>query len=184
MIRTAVALTFLLAITPCVAQRHRREALNDLEIDQLRDTAQEPQARLKLYVAFARTRLDRVQQARSDPKATGTDKDEQIRAALQDFSDIYDELDENVDTFADRGDDLRKALKPVIEADTEFGSKLRALKLSLANSPKEAESYDFLIGTALEAVDSAAKDHRNLLAEHEEKFKNKKNKHKETARGG
>jgi hypothetical protein len=37
----------------------------------------------------------------------------------------------------------------------------------------------------MEAVDSAAKDHRDLLAEQDAKFKNKKNKaHKETAGGG
>ena len=180
--RTILAFVCLAAIQPCLAQQHRHEALNDLEIDQLRDAAQEPEIRLKLYVTFARTRLDKLQQARTDPKVT--DKDEQIRSALQDFIDIYDELDENVDTFDDRGNDLRKALKPVIEADTEFGSKLRALKLSFANSPKEAEAYDFLIGTALEAVDSAAKDHRDLLAEHEVKFKNKKDKsHKDGNRG-
>ena len=161
-------------IQPCMAQQHRRDPLNDLEIDQLRDAAQDPEVRLKLYVSFARARLDKLQQVHNDPKAT--DKEEQTRSALQDFVDIYDELNENVDTFDDRGEDLRKALKPVIEADTEFGSKLRAFKLSLVNSPKEAQAYDFLLGTALDAVDSSAKDHRDLLAEHEEKFKNKKDK--------
>jgi hypothetical protein len=183
MIRLSLTLLVLTAAAlPCLAQRHSRDPLTDLEIDQLRDSAQEPEARLKLYIAFARARLEKLQQIRSDPKVT--DKDQQIRSALQDFTDIYDELDENVDTFADRGDDLRKAIKPVIEADTEFGSKLRAFKLSLESSRDEAEKYDFLLGTAMEAVDNAAKDHRDLLAEQDEKFKNKKNKaHKESARG-
>jgi hypothetical protein len=182
MIRLA-ALIFLTAMAlPSPAQQHRRDPLTDLEIDQLRDAAQEPEARLKLYIAFARARLEKLQQIRSDPKIT--DKDQQILGALQDFTEIYDELDENVDTFADRGDDLRKAIKPVIEADTEFGSKLRAFKLSLESSRDEAEKYDFLLGTAMEAVDSAAKDHRDLLAEQDVKFKNKKNRpRKESARG-
>jgi hypothetical protein len=172
----------MVATIPCTAQKRRPDPLSDLEVDQLRDAAQEPEARLKLYIAFARTRLEKLRQIQSDPKAT--DKDEQIRGALQDFTDIHDELDGNVDTFADRGDDLRKALKPVIEADTEFGSKLRAFKLSLENAREQAEKYDFLLGTAMEAVDNAAKDHRDLLAEQDVKFKNKKNKaHKESARG-
>jgi chromosome segregation ATPase len=166
----------MVAMIPCAAQKHRPDPLSDLEVDQLRDAAQEPEARLKLYIAFARTRLEKLRQIQSDPKATDKDKDEQIRGALQDFTDIYDELDGNVDTFADRGDDLRKALKPVIEADTEFGSKLRAFKLSLENAREQAEKYDFLLGTAMEAVDNAAKDHRDLLAEQDVKFKNKKNK--------
>ena len=172
--RLLLVLACFAAIQPCRAQEHKHDPLSDLEIDQLRDSAQEPEIRLKLYVSFARTRLEKMQQIQTDPKAT--DKDQQILAALEDFTDIYDELDDNVDTFDDRGDDLRKALKPVIEADTEFGSKLRAFRLALANSPKELQVFDFQLGTALDAVDSAAKDHRDLLAEQEVKFKDKKEK--------
>jgi hypothetical protein len=182
MIRIGIAV-LLLAAMCSAAQQHRRDPLNDLEIEKVRDAAQTPDVRLKLYVEFARARLDKLQQVRSDPKAT--DRDEQTRAALQDFLDIYDELDDNVDTFADRGDDLRKALKPVIEADTEFGSKLRAFKTSLASSREEAEKYNFLLGASLDAVDGGAKDHRDLLAEQEDKFKNKKDKdHKEERQHG
>ena len=180
MIKTVIAVLLLIA-SAVAAQEHKRDPLNDLEIAKIRDAAQTPDVRLKLYVEFARTRLDKLQQAHADPKAT--DRDTQMNDALQDFMDIYDELDDNVDTYADRGDDLRKALKPVIEADTEFGSKLRAFKSSLANTPKEAEKYNFLVGSALEAVDDGAKDHRDLLAEQEETFKNKKDKGQKKAHG-
>src|SRR5579872_4185584 len=172
----AACAVLVLASTSARAQRHDRDPLTPLEVDKIRDSAMEPEVRLKLYVEFARVRLDKLQQARSDPKVTPADKDEQTRAALQDFMDVYDELNVNVDTFADRGNDLRKALKPVIEADTEFGAKLRAFKSSLASSRDEANKYDFLLGSALEAVDSGAKDHRDLLAEQEETFKHKKDK--------
>jgi hypothetical protein len=174
--RVAISLLLLLAGSAAAQQKHR-DPLSDLEIDQLRDAAQLPVVRLKLYVDFARARLDTLQQMRADLKATDTkadDRGQQTRAALQDFLDIYDELNTNVDTFADRKEDLRKALKPVIEADTEFGSKLRAFKASLASTPQEAEGYAFLLGTALDTVDAAAKDHRDLLAEQEEAFKHKK----------
>jgi hypothetical protein len=164
-------LALLLAVT-AAAQQHHRDPLNNLEIDKLRDAALLPDIRLKLYVEFARARLDKLEQVRADTKAD--DREKQTRDALQDFLDVYDELDENVDTFADRRDDLRKAIKPVIEADTEFGAKLRAFKASLAGNPKEAESYAFLLGSALDAVDAGAKDHRDLLAEQEEAFKHKK----------
>ncbi len=181
MIKVLVAVLLLI---PCaaLAQRQKRDPLSDLEVDKLRDAAQTPDVRLKLYLEFARTRLDRLQQAKADTKAA--DRDEQMQDALQDFVDIYDELDDNVDTFADRDDDLRKALKPVIEADTEFGSKLRAFRLSLASSREEFAKYDFLVGSALQAVDDGAKDHRNLLAEQEEKFKNKKEKAHKERNGG
>jgi hypothetical protein len=175
MIRVGFAMLLLFVATG-FAQK-KRDPLSDLEVDKIRDAAQTPDVRLKLYIEFARTRLDKAEQARTDTKAT--DRDQQISDALQDFIDIYDELNDNVDTFADRGDDIRKAVKPVIEADTEFGSKLRAFKLSLAHSREEAAKYDFLTGSALQAVDDGAKEHRDLLAEQEQTFKDKKHEHKE-----
>lgn len=164
-------LTILFCSMLSAGQVHHRDPLNDAEIGKIRDTAQLPEERLKLYVEFARARLDKMQQLHSDPK--GTDREANTRDALQEFLDVYDELNTNVDTYADRGSDLRKALKPVIEADTEFGAKMRAFKSSLGNS-QEARDDDFLIGSALESIDSGAKDHRSLLAEQEETFKHKK----------
>jgi len=175
------------------AQRSRRDPLTGPEVDKIRDAAQEPEIRLKLYIEFARTRLEKLQQVRAgetpDDKAANDtnnkkDKAQQTREALQDFLDVYDELNTNVDTYADRGDDLRKALKPVIEADTEFGSKLRAFKTEGTSTHEDPKSYAFLLGSALEAIDESAKDHRDLLAEQEELFKHKKKQdHKESARG-
>lgn len=153
------------------ADRHR-DPLNQLEIDQLRDTAQEPDLRLKLYVKFARARLDGIEQVRSDPKVT--DRAQQTHDRLQEFLDVYDELNDNVDTYADRKEDLRKALKAVIDADTEFQAKLRALKSSATAVAAETQKYDFLLSSALDTVDSSAQDHRQLLAEQEEAAKHKK----------
>jgi hypothetical protein len=168
-----------LAAVHGVAQQHRRDPLTDLEIDKIRDAAQEPEARLKLYIEFARARLEKLAQVRADEKSP--DRDKLTRDALQDFLDVYDELDTNVDTYADRGDDLRKALKPVIEADTEFGSKLRAFKSSLGDRRESMKDFTFLLGSALEAIDAGMKDHRDLLAEQEETFKHKKKDKKQTA---
>jgi len=44
--RTALVIfVSVLAAFPAVAEQHHRDPLNDLEIDKLRDTAQEPEAR-------------------------------------------------------------------------------------------------------------------------------------------
>jgi len=161
----------LLLLSPAPAQ-HRREPLNSQEIDQLRDAAQVPDQRVKLFIQFARTRLATIEQMRADPKVT--DRAQQTHGRLQDFLDIYDELNDNLDTFVDRKADLRKALKGVIEADTEFQAKLRALKTSVESSKEEAKQYDFLLSNALDTVDSSAQDHRQLLSEQEEAARRKK----------
>jgi hypothetical protein len=149
----------------------RRDPLNPNEQDELRDAAQDPGERLKLYILFARTRLTALEQVRSDPKAT--DRAQQTRDRLQDFLDVYDELNDNIDTFVERKADLRKPLRAIIEADTEFQAKLRALKSS-ADASKDQAKYDFLLSNVLDAVDGGVQDHRQLLGEQEEAAKHKK----------
>jgi predicted nucleic acid-binding Zn-ribbon protein len=150
----------------------RREPLNPNEIDELRDAAQEPEARIKLYIRFARDRLVALEQMRADPKVTN--RAQQTHDKLQNFLDVYDELNDNIDTFVERRADLRKPLKSVIEADTEFQAKLRALKASLDASASEAQRYQFLLDSVVQTVDDGAQDHRQLLAEQEEAAKHKK----------
>ena len=138
----------------------------------MRDAAQDPAERLKLYIVFARTRLTSLEQMRADPKVT--DRAQQTRDRLQNFLDVYDELNDNLDTFVERKADLRKPLKAVIEADTEFQAKLRALKSSVDANKDESKQYDFLLTNVLDAVDGGVQDHRQLLNEQEEAAKHKK----------
>jgi chromosome segregation ATPase len=157
--------------SPAWAQR-QRDSLTNPEVDQLRDTALEPDLRVKLYVKFARARLASLEPAQSDSKTT--DRGKETHDRLQEFLDVYDEMNENIDTYVDRKSDLRKALKAVIEADTEFQAKLRALKDAANTAKEEAKQYEFLLSTALETLDSSAQDHRQLLTEQEEAAKQKK----------
>ncbi len=172
-VRAAMAGCALVALlnSPAWAQR-QRDSLTNPEVDQLRDTALEPDLRVKLYVKFARARLASLEPAQSDSKTT--DRGKETHDRLQEFLDVYDEMNENIDTYVDRKSDLRKALKAVIEADTEFQAKLRALKDAANTAKEEAKQYEFLLSTALETLDSSAQDHRQLLTEQEEAAKQKK----------
>ncbi len=174
--RSALGLALLLALplcSPLLAQR-RRDPLNPLEIDQLRDAMLDPDQRLKLYVQFSRDRMTKLEQMRSDPKTT--DRARQTHDMLEDFLAVYDELNDNIDMYVGRKDDIRKPLKIVIEADTEFQSKLRALKNSANTSAAEASQYEFMLTDALDTVDSSADDHRKTVTEVEEYMKRKKKK--------
>jgi len=161
----------LLCASGLMAQR-RRDPLTQPEIDQVRDTSWEPKLRLPLYVAFARARLVKLEEVRSDPKAK--DRARQTHDLLDDFQLLYDELNDNIDTYVERRDDIRKPLKTVIDADTEFQSKLRALKDAANVPPAEANQYEFVLNNAIETVDSSTEDHHKLLADQEEEAKHKK----------
>src|SRR5215467_7301885 len=108
-----VALLLLGTTEPLFAQRHR-DPLTQPEIDQIRDSSWEPKQRLPLYVSFARARLVKLEQVRSDPKTK--DRSRQTHDLLDDFQLLYDELNDNIDTYVDRKDDIRKPLKIVIDA--------------------------------------------------------------------
>lgn len=170
----------LLAIAASLFAQRRRDPLTQPEIDQIRDASWEPQQRLKLYVQFARARLVKLEEMRNDPKTK--DREKQTHDMLEDFLFIYDELNDNVDTYADRKDDIRKPLKAVIEADTEFQAKLRAIKDAANVSPEEASQYEFVLNNAIETLDTSADDHRKLLADQEEAAKHKRlNAHEKNA---
>jgi hypothetical protein len=168
--QAALGLVFLLTL-PVGAQK-KNDPLNPLEIDQLRDAMLDPDARLKLYVKFTRDRMAKLEEMRSNPKTT--ERGLQTHDMLQDFLTLYDELNDNIDMYVGRKNDIRKPMKVVIEADTEFQSKLRALKDSASAKPAELKQFEFLLTDALDTVDSSADDHRKTLTEVEEYVKQQK----------
>ena len=167
-------LSILLAlplVLPLCAQR-RRDPLNPLEIDQLRDAMLDPVERLNLYLKFSRDRMNKLEQMRGDPKTK--DRGHQTHDMLEDFIAVYDELNDNIDTYIDRKNDIRKPLKLIIDADSEFQAKLLALKDAADVSAEEAKRYEFTLTNALDTLTSSADDHRKLLTEQEEASKHKK----------
>ncbi len=159
-------LLLLIAVTvPASAQRRRRDPLTPIETDQLREVSPEPEKKLKLYVDFARARMVAIEQLRKDPKLA-PDRGQRIHDLLEDFTNIIDELDNNLGDFAAKRADERKALKGVIEAGSEFQLKLRTLKEAPGSDPslvQEARAYSFMLTDATEAVETILEDARATL---------------------
>jgi len=181
-LRSCLCIAFLLSMSWLAQAQRHHEPLTQSEIDQIRDASWEPKQRLTLYVQFARERLVKLEQMRSDPKTT--DRAQQTHDLLDDFQLLYDELNDNIDTYVDRKDDIRKPLKLIIGADTEFQAKLRALKDAAGIPADEAHQYEFVLTNLMETVDSSAGDHRKLLADQEDAAKHKKLNTNSSARNG
>jgi ABC-type transporter Mla subunit MlaD len=159
---------------PVVAHAQKRDPLNDKEVDQLRETAQEPEKRLKLMVQFTRARLQGIDELRADPKAA-KDRGQKIHDLLEDVATLVDEIDDNVSDYDQRQADLRKPLQEIVQLDSELQRKLRDLDRS-ASDPKNSEAgdYKFVLQDAIESVNQSADSNRKLLDEHNVKFKQKK----------
>jgi hypothetical protein len=170
--RACICLGLLLLMVPAASAQRHRDPFTQPEIDQIRDASWEPELRLSLYVKFARARLVGLEQMRSDPKTKG--RAQQTHDKLDDFLLIYDEMNDNIDTYIDRKNDIRKPLKVIVDADTEFHAKLRALKEAPDVSAEESKEYEFTLTTALDTVDTSVIEHRKILAEQEEAAKHRK----------
>ncbi len=169
-----LAVVILSVLAPAYAQHHAD--LTPAEVDGLRDAAMDPDQRLKLYLKFARDRLTKLEQMRADPKLSPQERATATHDRLADFVDLYDELNDNIDTYIDRKNDIRKPLRAIIEADGEFQKRLKALQDSAAAAKEDTKPYEFVLSSALDSINDSIPDHQQLLQEQEEAAKHKQGK--------
>jgi len=114
---TGLCIALLLAGGSVVQAQRHREPLTQPEIDQIRDASWEPKQRLALLRSVSPGRgWSSWSRCGAIPKIK--DRPRQTHDLLDDFQLLYDELNDNIDTYVDRKDDIRKPLKVIIEADT------------------------------------------------------------------
>ncbi|HEY3926927.1 MAG TPA: hypothetical protein VGL89_01015 [Candidatus Koribacter sp.] len=168
----ASALLAALVLPVAAQQRPGHDPLTADESDKLRDTAMEPNRRLKLYVEFAKARMVKIDALLADPKAK--DRPQQLHDLLADFSSLADEIADNVDTFSSQQWDIRKSLKLVIEADSGFRVELRNLAQQAAKNEDEAQPYKFVLQDTIESVNNGADDARKTMQDQNALAKDKK----------
>ncbi len=152
-----VSLTSLAA-----AQVKNRDPLTEQEVDQMRETADVPNKRLELMIGFARARMKSIEDLRAASKIP-PDRPAKIHDLLQDFLALLDEMDDNIDMYGAHKTDMRKGLKLLIEADSEWQLQLRQIKDQ--SPPEELQQYSFVLANAKEAVSDSAQSTRETLEE-------------------
>jgi hypothetical protein len=168
----AFAALLLLTAVPALAQR-RRDPLTDDEVDQLREQAQSPDDRLKLWVKFTRARILAIDQVRGDPQL-GADRPKRIHDLIEDVGEMLNEIDDNMGSYAKDRWDIRKELKEIVELTSELQLKLRSLKEATdPESIKALPTYRFVLQDTTEANKNLADDARELLEQQNEQAKEK-----------
>ena len=120
-----LALTLLTASFPMPAQKGE-DALSQREVDQLRDAAFVPAERIAVFTEILNTRQKRIDELLAK-RRSHTDFPEDMHDVLDQFGQITDELNDNLDDFARRHRDVRKALPKLIAATERWSTSLRTV---------------------------------------------------------
>jgi hypothetical protein len=137
-------LVCLLLLALFVYGQHR-DFLTADEADQVR-LIQEPNERLKLYLHFARQRLDLIQQAVAKEKAG---RSKLIHDLLEDYTHVIEAIDTVTEDALKRSLDLSLGVKAVSETEKEMLAQLEKIRDS---GPKDLERYQFVLDQAIETT--------------------------------
>ncbi len=139
-----VFLGFLALLLPLAAQKER-DFLTQDEADQVR-LAQNPNARLKLYLHFARQRLDLLQKLFASQKPGRS-------ALIHDTLDDYSQIIEAIDIVSDDALKRRVIVDDGISAVTSTEREmLKALNKFDAMQAKDYSRYEFALKQAIDTT--------------------------------
>jgi DNA-directed RNA polymerase beta' subunit len=143
----------LVAAYPALAQR---EFLTNDEIEKIRE-AQEPNLRLKLYVLFARQRVDQLQQQIAKDKKG---RSLLVRQLLEDYTQIIDAIDTVSDDALKRKVDISAGIAAVAAAEKNFLGMLQKIEES---QPHDLDMYEVALKDAIgDTGDSMAGTQQDL----------------------
>lgn len=144
----AVGAFAVFVFAPYVQAAGNRDFLTEEEIDQVR-LAQEPNARIQLYLTFAQNRLAQLQQLLSKERPG---RSALVHDLLEDYTSIIEALDTVTDDALRRKIDLAKGMAKVIPGQKTLLEQLEALN---EREFVDKARYEFVMKDAINATEDS-----------------------------
>jgi hypothetical protein len=143
----------LLALTLPVHAQRGDSAMSEREIEQLRDSAYFPNDRVLVFIKLLDARNKAIQDLFAHPRRPGREQD--THDLLEQFTNIADELNDNLDDYGPHHRDIRKALPKLLDATERWASNIK--------QPPENTTYDLSRKLALEAIRDIREEATHLV---------------------
>ena len=141
-------LLILLAILAAMLAAQKRDFLSAEEIDQVR-AAQEPNARVQLYLKFAQSRVAQLEQLLSKDRAG---RSALAHDLLEDYTRIIEALDTVGDDALRKRVDLSLGMAAVIPGEKALLARLEQIEDS---EPSDFARYEFVLKDAINATEDS-----------------------------
>jgi hypothetical protein len=149
--RLPLAFVLLALALPLHAQRD--SSLSEGEIEQLRDSAYFPNDRIIVFIKLLDQRNKAIQDLFAHPRKPGREQD--THDLLEQFTNIADELNDNLDDYGPTHRDIRKALPKLLDATERWASNIK--------QPPENSAYDLARKLALESIRDIREEATHLV---------------------
>jgi hypothetical protein len=147
--------------------------MSEAEIEQLREMAPVPLERMRIFQTILDARVKMIEDLLAKPKRVGFALD--IHDAMDQFAQIVDEFNDNLDEFGRQHRDVRKGLPKLLRDAERWATVLR--------SPPENEGYSIVrkialddLGDLREIAGQMQVDEEKYFKEHPEAAKAEKNR--------
>lgn len=150
--RLPLALVLLALVPPLHAQRNDN-SLSEGEVEQLRDSAYFPSDRVLVFIKLLDARNKKIQDLFAHPRRPGREED--THDLLEQFTNIADELNDNLDDYGPHHKDIRKVLPKLLDATERWSSNIK--------TPPENPVYDLSRKLALEAIRDIREEATHLI---------------------
>ena len=153
MLRRLPLALILLALTLPVHAQRGESSLSEGEIEQLREAAYFPNDRVLLFIKLLDARNKAIQDLFAHPRKPGREQD--THDLLEQFTNIADELNDNLDDYGPHHRDIRKVLPKLLDATERWSSNIK--------QPPENTTYDLSRKLALEAIRDIREEATRLI---------------------